>query len=121
MKRTLSAFGLAFLLVGCSTTSTSFQTVAGQFLTSTAITVDATMSAAAKLEVSGVITTNDWNQIASYYGQYRSAMIIATNTYNLAVQLNNSGLFTAASNNLQTAQASITTKVASVPQSIPGK
>lgn len=122
----LVSIGLVFIigsiiascsLVGCA--STNWQTAAGKFLTSTALTADATMKGAATLEVQGIISTNDWLAIRGYYVQYQSAMAIATNTYTLAVTLDNPALFIGPSNNLFTAQSSLTSKVTTLTPNKP--
>jgi hypothetical protein len=102
-------------LFGCATSSTTFQTVAGKFLTSTAVTVDATMTAAAKAKVMGLVNSNDWAQVVTYYGKYQSDMEVATNLYSLAVQIGNPAIFTQASNNVQTSQMVVVTKVSTLP------
>jgi hypothetical protein len=120
MKKLLLSLGListifVSCITGCTTAgSTSFQTVAGKFLTSTAITVDATMTGAAKLEVSGVITQTDWQKLSLYYNQYVSNMILATNAYNLAVLASDPSLFAAPSNNLFASKSLLTSSVTTV-------
>ena len=109
---------LCVALVGCAmfqTSSATFQDVAGKFLTTTAITVDATMTSAAKAKVMGLVNSNDWAQIVAYYGKYQTDMQVATNLYGLAVQIGNPAIFAQASNNVQTSQLTVVTKVSTLP------
>lgn len=117
----LITIGLFFIttaiIVSCSLTgcvSNTWQTAAGKFLTSTAMTVDTTMKGAALLTVQGTITTNDWNAISAQYVRYQGAMSLATNAYVLAVKLSDPSLFATPSNNLFGVQSSLTAKVQSV-------
>ena len=101
---------VAVVFVGCATQLTKLKNSAGQFLASSAMTVDTAMKGAALLEVEGVISTNDWATIANYYAHYQVAMIAATNAYTLAVSTGDFTQFAAASNNLVGAQSVLTAK-----------
>lgn len=100
MKKLFCTIGLA-LVVGCAAlTGGGFQTVAGKFLTSTAVTVDAAMQAYAKANVAGMTTASQDATVKTTYGQYQVYFAMATNAYTLALTASDPGLFVDASNKL---------------------
>ena len=102
MKKTLLSTLFALALVGCAAlgTGSSFQTTAGKFLSSVAVTVDGAMKGWAIWVVDGHTTTQDEAQVKAVYTQYQFYMKVATNAYSLAVSTGDTSTFTTPSNNL---------------------
>jgi uncharacterized membrane protein YjgN (DUF898 family) len=98
MKRLITLFSL-LALIGCTTLGT-WQTSSGKFLATTATTVDSAMQAWATFVVAGRTTAAQEAKVKALYIQYQSYMMIATNSYALAVKIGDPSYFTAASNNL---------------------
>ncbi len=98
------------LLVGCTTLAT-FENRAGQFLSSTALIVDAAMKGWGVYVASGHATAEDEVQVKTIYMQYQADMMVATNAYVLAVKLSDPTIFESPSNRLFTTKSILVTAV----------
>lgn len=109
MKKILTITA-CILLVGCSIFSPGgkFENYAGKFLASTALTVDATMKAYAKAQVSGMTTSQQDASVKTAYGQYQTYFSLATNAYTIALVAGDTTVFPPASNNLYNAKTTLT-------------
>ncbi len=99
--------GVVVVLMGCATASSRFSAVAGKFLSSTALTVDAAMQGWASWVVAGKATPADEASVRAVYGNYQVAMGLATNAYALVVITGDTSLFVEPSNRLVGAKMSV--------------
>ncbi len=99
------AIALAFtlVLVGCTT----FQSNAGKFLATTATVVDTSMQAWASFVVAGKTTPAEQAKVRELYLSYQGYMMVATNSYALAMTTGDYTLFTSPSNDLVTVKMAI--------------
>lgn len=108
MKKTLMLALLTSALVfsGCAILSSGgFQTNAGKFLASTAVTVDATMKGWGQWNATHVVPAATQQQVRDAYGTYQTAMAAAQSAYNIAVTAKDPSIFTSPSNSLFSAKA----------------
>lgn len=116
IKRILLTTSLSCIIAGCAIfhSGSNFQTVAGKFLETTAVTVDSAMKGWAIWVATGKATDADQATVKTYYVQYQVYMETATNLYTVAIKTGDTTLFLQASNNLQAASTKLST-VTSTP------
>ncbi len=106
--KTLISVSLALLLVGCAT---SFQNTGAKVLTSTALTVDASMKGWAAYVVAGGSTPAEEQNVKTAYGQYQIAMMVAQRSYVAAVNSGDQTGWTSAKLTLTSSSANLTTLI----------
>jgi hypothetical protein len=109
LKKIMMVASIGMMLVGCQMfkSGSSFQVVAGKFLSTTALTVDASMKGWASWVAAGKATDPEQIQVKTYYAQYQFYMFAATNAYTLAVTTGNLAAFVGPSNDLQNVSSKI--------------